>query len=85
MESKNRNQNITEKESKNEPKSLSEFLVHIFVVMILVAIIFYFSQKTILYLFGEKIYVLIIFGIGLFFFIKYIVLKISGILRKKNE
>ena len=88
MKLKNRFQKIikiiTEKETKNEYKSLSEFFVHILIVLIIVVFIFYFFQETMLFLFGEKVYVLVILGIGLIYFGKFIVLKISGIFWRRK-
>ena len=70
-----------EKEGFTELKSL--YLFKLFIVLILVGITLYVFQTTIVFFFGEDIYVLIIFGICIFYFIKYLVTKLSGFKNNK--
>jgi len=73
----------SKKENKPELRqSLSEFLIHILIVCILTGIIFYVSSKTILNLFGEKIYILILLGICSIYMINFTVKKIYRLIKK---
>ena len=72
----------SEKDDITEPKSLSEFLFKLFIVMILSGLFAYFYIKIIPFIFGDKAFVLSIIGFSLFFFIKYLISKISEFLKK---
>lgn len=73
----------SEKKDIAEPNSLSYFLFKLFIVSVLVAIIFIVFQNIIISFFGEKIYLLILFGVCIFYFINYLVTKISAFQKNK--
>jgi len=76
---KNNDELNSEKDKITEPNSLSYFLFKLFIVSILVAVIFYIFQEIIISFFGENVYVLIVFGICIFYFIHYLVTKMSAL------
>jgi len=68
------------KKADYHPKTLSEFLVHICIVILLVSfigLIWVFLQNKIILFFGENVYLLVVFGIFLVYFLIFIVKKSS--------
>jgi hypothetical protein len=75
------------KETDYHPKTLSEFLVHICIVILMVSfigLIWVFLQNKIIQYFGENVYLLIVFGIFLAYILISIVKKIIKKIHSKN-